>query len=93
MVDCIRFLKSTSTAIEDDSAALVQMRDYMEYTKVTLANKGVDLQSLMHEGSQLYNNSYAHAVATSGEAAADAQLRRCVTTIAENGEIIRSFAA
>ena len=93
IIDCIRFLKSTSTAIEDDTNALAQMRDYMEYTKVTLANKGVDLNTLMQEGSQLYNNSYAHTVATSGEAAADAQLRRCTTTIAENGEIIRSFAA
>ena len=65
----------------------------MEYTQVMSMNKGVDLETLMHEGSKLYNNSYAQSVATNGEIAADAHLRQCVTTIAENGEIIRSFAA
>lgn len=87
----IRYLRQTSGFIEADTAALQQMRDYMEYTQVLSNNRGVDLDSLMSEGSELYNNSYARAVRDRGEAAADAELRQATTTIAENGEIIRSF--
>ena len=49
------------------------------------------LETLMNEGSELYNNSYAQAVRNNGEAAADAALRQATTRIAENGEIIRDF--
>lgn len=87
----ITYLKKTSGFIESDSAALQQMKDYMEYTLVRSKNKGVDLDSLMNEGSELYNNSYAQAVRTNGEEAADAALRQATTRIAENGEIIRDF--
>jgi len=87
----INYLKKTSGFIEEDSAALQQMRDYMEYTLVRSQNKGVDLESLMKEGSQLHNNAYAQAVHDSGEQAADAALRQATTRIAENGEIIRDF--
>lgn len=91
--NCITYLKSTSTAIEEDSRALAQMRDYMEYTLVCSQNRGVDLSSLMDEGSALYNNTYAQTVRDQGEEVADAMLRQATTTIAENGEIIRGFAA
>lgn len=87
----IRYLRETSGFIEADTAALQQMRDYMEYTQVLSNNRGVDLDSLMSEGSELYNNSYAQAVRDRGEVAADAELRKATTMIAENGEIIRSF--
>ena len=89
----IIYLKKTSGFIESDTAALQQMRDYMEYTMVCNQNKGVDLESLMSEGSALYNNSYAQAVRNNGEEAADAMLRQATTMIAENGEIIRNFPA
>lgn len=89
---CITYLIKTSKFIEEDSAALVNMRDYMEYTQVMSRNKGVDLESLIGQGSELYNNSYAQMVNSQGEAAADAMLRQCTTRIAENGEIIREFA-
>jgi hypothetical protein len=89
----IKYLKETSGFIEKDSECLQQMRDYMEYTLVRNNNKGVDLESLMNEGSELYNNTYAQAVRNDGEQAADEMLRNATTTIAENGEIIRSFAA
>ncbi len=87
----ILYLKKTSGFIEQDSAALQQMRDYMQYTLVRSQNKGVDLDSLMSKNSELYNNSYAQAVLNRGEAAADADLRQATTRIAENGEIIRDF--
>jgi ribosomal protein L40E len=93
IVQCIKYLISTSKSIEEDSAALQQMTDYMEYTQVMSRNRGVDLETLMGQGSELYNNSYAQMVNTQGEAAADAMLRQGTTTIAENGEIIRNFAA
>jgi len=93
IVQCIKYLIRTSKSIEEDSSALQQMSDYMEYTLVMSRNKGVDLETLMGQGSELYNNSYAQVFNTQGEAAADAMLRQCTTTIAENGEIIRSFAA
>lgn len=93
IVQCIKYMKRTATFIEEDTAALHQMKDYMEYTQVMSRNRGVDLETLLGQGSELYNNTYAQLVNTKGEAAADAMLRQCTTTIAENGEIIRSFAA
>lgn len=87
----IQYLKRTSGLIEQDSAALQQMRDYMEYTLVRSQNQGVDIDSLMNGSSQLQNNSYAQRLRTQGEAAADAALRQATTRIAENGEIIRDF--
>lgn len=87
----INYLNRTAGFIESDTAALQQMRDYMQYTLVRNQNKGVDLENLMNEGSELYNNSYAQAVRANGEAAADAALRQATTRIAENGEIIRDF--
>ena len=93
IVQCVKYWISTSKYIEEDSEALEQMREYMEYTQVRSENKGVDLETLMAQGSELYNNSYAKMVSTQGEAAADAKLRKCTTTIAKNGEIIRNFAA
>lgn len=90
---CITYLQSTSAAIEGDTQALAQMRDYMEYTQILSQNRGTDLSSMMREGGALHNNTYAQAVRDQGEAAADAALRRATTRIAENGEIIRDFAA
>ena len=90
-IQYILYLKRTQGFIESDTAALQQMRDYMEYTLVRSQNRGVDLEDLMREGSELYNNSYAQAVRDNGEAAADAALRQATTRIAENGEIIRDF--
>ncbi len=90
-VQYIIYLKKTSGFIESDSQCLQQMRDYMEYTLIRNQSKGVDLESLMNERSELYNNSYAKTVRDSGEAAADAALRQAATRIAENGEIIRDF--
>lgn len=93
IIECIVYLVKTSRFIQEDTAALQQMRDYMEYTLVRNQNKGVDLETLMGQGSELYNNTYAQAIMANGEEAADAMLRRSATMIAENGEIIRSFAA
>ncbi len=90
-VQYIVYLKKTSGFIESDTQALQQMKDYMEYTLVRSQNKGVDLESLMNEGSELYNNSYAQSVRDNGEAAADAALRQATTMINEHGEIIRDF--
>ena len=87
-----KHLIKTSGFIKSDSQALQQMADYMEYTLVRSQNVGVDLATLMGEDSQLYNNSYAQNVMANGEANAEASIRGCVTSINENGEIIRSFA-
>lgn len=83
----------TSGFIKSDSQALQQMADYMEYTMVRSQNVGVDLATLMNENSQLANNSFAQNVMANGEEAAEANIRNCVTSINENGEIIRSFVA
>lgn len=89
----INYLKETSGFIEADTAALEQMKDYMEYTLIRNQNKGVDLETLMQGESKLANNSYARIVEAQGEEKAEASIRQCVATINENGEIIRSFAA
>ena len=89
----INYMKNTSGFIESDTAALQQMKDYMEYTLIRNKNKGVDLEDLMQEGSELYNNTFAQMVRDQGEEQAEATISQCVTRIAENGEIIRNFAA
>lgn len=87
-----KHLIKTSGFIKSDSNAVQQMKEYMEYSMVRSRNVGVDLATLMNEGSELYNNSYARAVAENGEEKAESMLRNAVATINENGEIIRSFA-
>ena len=91
IIQYIIYLVRTQGFIKSDTECLQQMRDYMEYTLVRSQNKGVDLESLMSEGSELYNNSYAQSVRTNGEEAADAALRQATTQINERGEIIRNF--
>ena len=88
----ISYLKKTSGFIESDTACLQQMKDYMEYTLIRSQNVGVDINTLLQEESRLADNSYARMVQSCGEEQAEAALRNCVTTINENGEIIRSFA-
>lgn len=92
-IDYIKYLKETSGFIESDTAALQQMADYMEYTLIRNQNRGVDLETLLSEKSELANNSYAQMVLSQGEAQAEAHIRSCVASINENGEIIRDFAA
>lgn len=79
--------------IQQDSAALTEIDAYMEYTVICQRNAGASLNSLMAEGGELHDNIYAINLRDNGEAAADESLRRCTTTIAENGEIIRRYAA
>lgn len=89
----ITYMKRTEHIIENNQADLQRLKDYMEYTLVRSRNQGVDLDSLMKEGSELYNNSFAQMVQEQGEEQAERTASGWITTIAENGEIIRSFAA
>lgn len=87
----IKYLRETSGFIDSDTNALQQMKDYMEYTMIRNQNRGVDLETLLNQKSELADNSYARMVQEKGEEGAEAALRDCVATINENGEIIRSF--
>lgn len=87
----IKYLKETSGFIDSDTNALQQMKDYMKYTMIRNQNRGVDLETLLNQKSELADNSYARMVQEKGEEGAEAALRDCVATINENGEIIRSF--
>lgn len=90
-IEYIIYLKKTTGFIESDSLALQQMKDYMEYTMIRNQNRGVDIETLIGQKSELADNSYARMVQEKGEEGAEAALRSCVATINENGEIIRSF--
>ena len=81
--------------LEDNPAGWTfqQMADYMEYTMIRNQNRGVDLETLLNQKSELADNSYARMVQEKGEEGAEAVLRGCVASINENGEIIRSFSA
>lgn len=87
----ISYLVKTSGFIASDEQALQQMADYMEYTMIRNQNRGVDLETLLNQKSELADNSYAHMVKEKGEEGAEAVLRGCVASINENGEIIRDF--
>ena len=86
------YLARTSKALESDSASLQEMRDYMEYTQIAFANKGVDIDTLINQNSQLCNNTYAQNYRANGEAFADEAVRNATTKIVENGEVIRNFS-
>lgn len=90
-IQYVNYIKKTSGFIESDTKALEQIKEYMQYTLVRQQNRGVNLEDLMKEGSQLYNNSFAQMVREQGEEKAEAYMSQCVTRIAENGEIIRDF--
>ncbi len=87
----ITYLKKTSGFIESDTAALQQMADYMEYTMIRNQNRGVDIETLLNQKSELADNSYAQMVQQRGEEGAEAAMRDCVATFNEHGEIIRNF--
>lgn len=87
----ITYLKRTSGFIESDQAALREMQDYMEYTIVRNKNRGVDIETLLQQNSELADNSVAQLARTQTEEQIEARMRNCVATINENGEIIRSF--
>lgn len=87
----ISYLVKTNGFIESDQNALQQMKDYMEYTMIRNQNRGVDLETLLNQKSELADNSYARMVQNQGEEQAEANLRSCVASINENGEIIRTF--
>lgn len=89
----ITYMKRTEHIIENNQTDLQRLKEYMEYTLVRSRNQGVDLDFLMKEGSELYNNSFAQMVQEQGEEQAEKAVSGWVATIAENGEIIRSFAA
>ena len=92
IVRCIIYLIRTSKFIKEDSEALVQMKDYMEYTQVLSENRGISIEELMQR-SDMSGNAYAQMVSEHGEAAAEDMMRKCTMTIAANGEIIRKFEA
>lgn len=93
VIECIVYLKRTSGFIESDSRSLEQMADYMEYTVVRNRNKGVDIETLLAQNSELANNSIAQMAKTQTDEQIEAHMRSCVASINENGEIIRDFAA
>ncbi len=89
----LSYMKETKGFAESDKESLQNMDDYMEYTRVMQNNRGVSLETLMQEGGELENNSIARMILEQGEDHTEAYMRECVTRIAENGEIIREFAA
>jgi hypothetical protein len=86
-----RNMKLAEEIVAGEIETLQMMEDYMAHTQALASHKGVDLASLASQGSELYNNSYTQRVLKQGEQAAQAELRRGVVQIAENGEIIRTF--
>ena len=87
----INYLVKTSGFINSDTQALQQMADYMEYTMIRNQNRGVDIDTLLNQKSELADNSYAQMVQQRGEEGAEAAMRECVATFNEHGEIIRNF--
>ena len=92
LIRCIVYLRRTSSAVADDTDALEQMKDYMEYTQILSQNPGMAPEILMEQDSRLQNNAYARVVMAQGEAEADAQLRRYTASIASNRETLENFS-
>lgn len=52
----INYLRKTSGFIASDEASLQQMADYMEYTMIRNQNRGVDIETLLNQKSELADN-------------------------------------
>ena len=87
----INQIKTADDILASDARILQEMRDYFEYTLVMERNAGLDLATLASQGSELFGNTYAQAVLSKGEKAAQSELSQGAVQIAANGEIIRSF--
>jgi hypothetical protein len=87
----INQIKQCDEILASDAQILQEMRDYFAYTQAMEGKPSVDLASLASQGSELFDNTYAQAVLSKGEASAQAELRQGAVQIAANGEIIRSF--
>jgi hypothetical protein len=98
IITIVRFVKRAkqirqcNEIIADEMRTIQEMRDYFEYTQAMEQSASIDLAKLAKQGGKLFDNSYASAVLSKGEQAAQAQLRQSVVQIAANGEIIRGFA-
>lgn len=92
LVSYTRYLISANKAIQETQEALQQLADFMEYMEVRQRTKNFDLDTLLSEGNDLHDNTYARFLKENGEEKADEMLCRATTIIAENGEIIRNFA-
>jgi len=78
-------IKQFEEIIASDSHALEQMRDYFAFTQALEENEEVDVATLAAD------NTYANAVLSRGEQAAQTELRQGVAQIAANGEIIKRY--
>lgn len=87
-----KYIIQTSGFIKSDTTALREMADYMAYTQIMSRNQGVDIETLMAEGNELAGNTYAQAVKTNGEQAAQDSVRNAAVSFNEHGEIVRGFA-
>ena len=81
----------TSVGIKNDTAALSQLRDYMEYTKIVSENNRESGILNISQSKETQNNTYVQNLTTYGEAKADERLRRQVSGISINGERIKKF--
>ena len=84
-------IKQCDEILESDARVLQEMRDYFAYTQAMERNAGVSLESLVNQGGELFQNSYAQSVMQKGEQGAQAALREGAVQIAANGEIVRTF--
>ena len=88
----INQMKQCDAILASDARVIQEMRDYFAYTQVMeKSGGGISLDSLVNQGGELYNNSYAQSVKHKGEQAAQSELRQGAVSIAANGEIIRTF--
>ena len=87
----INQIKAADEILASDARILQEMRDYFEYTLTMEKNAGMNLSQLADQGGTLFGNTYAQAVLSKGESAAQAELRQGAVQIVANGEIIRSF--
>jgi hypothetical protein len=87
----INQIKQCDAILAEDAQILQNMRDYFEYTLTMEKSGGVSLDSLVSQGGQLFENTYARSVASKGEAAAQSELRQGAVQIAANGEIVRGM--
>ena len=91
VIALMKQMKHANAIIASEEQFIQEMRDYFAYTQSLEQNKGVDLDILTAQGGVLFENSYAKAVLSKGESAAQDGLRKKIEQFGPNGEILRGY--
>lgn len=89
----LSFYFHNAKCIREDSEALQQMHDYMEYTQIARPEETEDLDLLIEQQPELQNNLYVQTAQKYGMQAAMERLQKAAAQIVQDGENLGKYTA